>query len=85
MKKFPFLAVFLEKKFRKACQCLQAAGYIMHCLASLGGTTLVLSANQVACHKIHLVTRQKSAVHVGSWEVGYVMFWLIFLEGTSLG
>ena len=57
--------------------------YIIHCLASLGGTTLVLSANQVAWHKIHLVTRQKSAV--GSREVGYVMFWLIFLEGTSLG
>ena len=32
----------------------------------------MLSANQVACHKIHLVTRQKSVV--GSWEVGYVMF-----------
>ena len=84
MKKNPFFSCISgKKKLRKACQCLQAAGYIMHCLASLGGTTLVLSANQVACHKIHLVTRQKSAL--GSWEVGYVMFWLIFLEGTSLG
>ena len=58
--------------------------WVYHALSGLpGGTTLVLSANQVACHKIHLVARQKSAV--GSWEVGYVMFWLIFLEGTSLG
>ena len=57
--------------------------HAVHSRGARGAPGSAYAANQVACHKIHLVTRQKSAV--GSWEVGYVMFWLIFLEGASLG